>query len=94
MLHILLDNASHESTGGQFTVSPGVDWPAAALAFGYPAALRADSPGALGEETAAWNKSGGLRFIHAPIAMGAPENLGRPGIKPPEETERLKDFIR
>ncbi|MDR1902032.1 MAG: phosphonopyruvate decarboxylase, partial [Treponema sp.] len=26
MLHILLDNASHESTGGQFTVSPGVDW--------------------------------------------------------------------
>jgi phosphonopyruvate decarboxylase len=93
MLHVLLDNRAHESTGGQFTVSAGVDWPAAARAFGYPAAARAETPEALAEETAAWNQRGGLRFVHVPIAMGAPENLGRPGITPPAVTARLKKYL-
>jgi phosphonopyruvate decarboxylase len=93
LLHVLLDNRAHESTGGQFTVSTGVDWPAAAKAFGYPAAGRAETPGALAEEISAWNREGGLRFVHVPIAMGAPENLGRPGIKPPAVTARLKEYL-
>ncbi|MDR1144137.1 MAG: phosphonopyruvate decarboxylase [Spirochaetaceae bacterium] len=94
LLHVLFDNRAHESTGGQFTVSSGVDWPAAAKAFGYPSVSRAESPAALAESVQAWNRSGGLRFIYAPIRTGAPENLGRPKIKPAEVTERLRDFLR
>ncbi|MEK7820478.1 MAG: phosphonopyruvate decarboxylase, partial [Pseudomonadota bacterium] len=35
LVHIVLDNASHDSTGGQPTVSPVVDFAAVALACGY-----------------------------------------------------------
>jgi phosphonopyruvate decarboxylase len=94
LLHVLFDNRAHESTGGQFTVSPGVDYPLLAKASGYPVVARAETPAALAAETEAWNKAGGLRFVYAPIAMGAPADLGRPKIKPPEETERLRDFVR
>ncbi|MDR2312996.1 MAG: phosphonopyruvate decarboxylase [Spirochaetaceae bacterium] len=93
MLHLLLDNRAHESTGGQFTVSSGVDWPAAARALGYPRVSRAESPGALAEETESWNKSGGLRFVHVPIALGTPKNLSRPAIKPREAAIRLKAYL-
>jgi phosphonopyruvate decarboxylase len=70
-----------------------VDFPALALAAGYPSAVRTETPAALAEAVIAWNKSGGLRFVYAPIAMGAPENLGRPKITPPEVTVRLKRFL-
>ncbi|MDR2211468.1 MAG: phosphonopyruvate decarboxylase [Spirochaetaceae bacterium] len=93
MLHILFDNRAHESTGGQFTVSAGVDWPAAVRALGYPWVRRAASPGALEQETASWNKAGGLRFIHVPIALGTPENLGRPKINPRDGAIRFKEYL-
>jgi phosphonopyruvate decarboxylase len=94
MLHILFDNRAHESTGGQFTVSGGIDYPLLARAFGYPGISKAASPGALARAAEAWVKTGGLRFIYAPIATGAPEKLGRPKVKPPEVAERFKQFIR
>jgi phosphonopyruvate decarboxylase len=94
MLHILFDNRVHESTGGQFTVSGGIDYPLLARAFGYPAISKAVSPGALTRETESWVKTGGLRFVYVPIAMGAPEKLGRPKIKPFETAERFQRFIR
>jgi phosphonopyruvate decarboxylase len=94
MLHILFDNRAHESTGGQFTVSGGIDYPLLARAFGYPEISKAASPGALTRGTEAWVKSGGLRFIYAPIAVGTPEKLGRPRIKPFEVMKRFKQFIR
>ncbi|MDR0599552.1 MAG: phosphonopyruvate decarboxylase [Treponema sp.] len=93
MLHILFDNRAHESTGGQFTVSSGVDWPGAARALGYSLAVRAETPGALAEEAQAWDQSGGPRFVHVPIAMGAPENLGRPKVRPGEITARFRKHL-
>ena len=44
MFHVLFDNFSHESTGSQFTVSPGVDFPALAKAAGYPKVICAKTP--------------------------------------------------
>lgn len=37
--HLVIDNAVHESTGGQPSLSPIVDLAAAAIAFGYPRAV-------------------------------------------------------
>ncbi|MDR1900500.1 MAG: phosphonopyruvate decarboxylase [Treponema sp.] len=93
MLHVLFDNQMHESTGGQFTVSSGVDYPLLAGAFGYPAVRRADDPRTLREETEDWGRTGGLRFVYAPIAAGAPGDLGRPRIKPWETAARLRQFM-
>jgi phosphonopyruvate decarboxylase len=93
LLHILLDNRAHESTGGQFTVSGGVDYPLLARAFGYPRALDISGPEELRRETAAWKERGGLLFIHVPIPIGAPDKLGRPAVKPPDVARRLKSFL-
>jgi phosphonopyruvate decarboxylase len=93
MLHILFDNQAHESTGGQYTVSPGIDYPLLAQAFGYPEVSKAVSPEALKRTIEKWDKTGGLRFVYVPIVVGAPENLGRPQIKPPEVTKRFKRFL-
>lgn len=41
LLHLLLDNGCHESTGGQATLSAAVDFPALAAAAGYPQAHHA-----------------------------------------------------
>lgn len=94
LMHILLDNGAHESTGGQFTVSGGVDWPAAARAFGYPKVVSVSSPAELAAVVADWEKSGGLVFVHAKIRQGAPEDLGRPKTKPYEVAARLMQFIK
>ncbi|MDR1429901.1 MAG: phosphonopyruvate decarboxylase [Spirochaetaceae bacterium] len=93
LLHILLDNRAHETTGGQFTVSSGVDYPLLARAFGYPRSVRVSGPEELLKESAAWKREGGLLFIHAPIRMGSPEKLSRPVIKPPEAAGRLRAFL-
>jgi phosphonopyruvate decarboxylase len=94
MLHILFDNRSHESTGGQFTVSPGIDYPLLARAFGYPAVFRVNTPEEPEELTREWVRTGGLRFMYVPITPGTRDDLGRPGIKPYEAAERFIQFIR
>jgi phosphonopyruvate decarboxylase len=38
LLHLILDNGCHESTGGQATLASAVDFPALAAASGYPQA--------------------------------------------------------
>jgi len=93
MLHVLLDNEAHESTGGQFTVSGTVDWPAAARAFGYRKVLAAEGAADAKAAVEAWNKEGGLAFLYVRIKQGAPETLGRPKTKPYEVARRLSSFL-
>ncbi len=93
MLHVLLDNEAHESTGGQSTVSGTVDWPAAARAFGYQKVVAAASAAEAAAAVEAWNKTGGLVFLYARIKQGAPETLGRPKTKPYEVSARLSGFL-
>jgi len=93
-LHILLDNNAHESTGGQFTVSGGVDWVGMAKAAGYPKAATVGSAEELGAYVRAWEASGGLAFVRVRIRQGAPEKLGRPKTKPFEVAERLAGFLK
>jgi phosphonopyruvate decarboxylase len=94
MLHILLDNNAHESTGGQFTVSPGVDYPALAAACGYRTVVRAETEEALARAVKEWSREGGLAFVYAPISQGAPDKLGRPKTKPYEVARRFGSFIK
>ena len=94
LIHVLLDNGVHDSTGGQATVSPNVDFAAVARACGYPRAYRCDSKAgfvrALGAAVA-----GGPRpvLIHALIAPGSLARLGRPTIAPSEVARRFRAFV-
>ncbi len=93
MIHILFDNNAHESTGGQFTVSDGVDYPALAKACGYKDVVTAENVESLKSAIATAQKKGGLTFIYVPIIQGASETLGRPKVKPEEVAKRFSKFI-
>jgi phosphonopyruvate decarboxylase len=93
LVHILLDNGVHDSTGGQATVSASVDFAAVALACGYQYAATCDS--LAGFDEAFRTASGGTKpaFIHARIAPGSMDKLGRPTVAPADVARRFKDFL-
>ncbi len=93
MLHILLDNNAHESTGGQKTVSQNIDFPGIAASCGYPNVVYAHNMDELKNAMIEWNKKHSLTFIYIRIRTGSKENLARPKIKPFEVKERLMRFI-
>lgn len=93
LLHILLDNNTHDSTGGQATVSHTVDFVGMAAASSYPSAVKVNHLDEFSEAIEAWKKAGNLTFIHLKISKGSPSELGRPTIKPYQVKERLMKFI-
>jgi phosphonopyruvate decarboxylase len=91
LLHVVLDNGLHESTGGQATVSPGMDFCAIAAASGYPSVAATADPRALGALVA--ERKAGLAFVHAPILPGVPQGLPRPTMTPPAVAARLREWL-
>ena len=92
LLHVLIDNGQHESTGGQATVSPGVDFCAIASAAGYPSATSVADPAEL--EALVRDRRPGLRFIHVPSVPGVPAGLPRPKETPEAVAERFRAWFR
>lgn len=93
LIHVVLDNGVHDSTGGQATVSAGVEFAEVALASGYPRAARTDSVDGFADAFRAALASDGPHLIHVRIAPGSMADLGRPTVKPPEVAARFKGFV-
>lgn len=93
LIHVVLDNGVHDSTGGQATVSPVVDFANVALAAGYRSAARADSTDGFATAFSDAIKTDGPSLIHVRITPGSMDNLGRPTVKPPEVAARFKAFV-
>lgn len=92
LVHVLLDNGVHDSTGAQATVAPAVDLSAVALASGYPDVRRV---GALGELTEAVRHArSGPHFLHVRTQPRADRKLPRPQETPPEVAQRLATWMR
>lgn len=91
LVHVLLDNEAHDSTGTQSTVTHSVDLGACARACGYPNVQRI--VGAADLEKALADRSEGLRFLHVKTKPGAPDDLPRPKITPREVQQRLRAHI-
>jgi phosphonopyruvate decarboxylase len=94
LVHIVLDNGVHDSTGGQATVSPVVHFAEAALACGYGAAWSCDDLVGFEHALQAAFAHDGPAFIHLRIAPGSMKDLGRPTVKPPEVAARFKAFLK
>jgi phosphonopyruvate decarboxylase len=94
LLHVLLDNESHDSTGGQATASGNMDWPAIASAAGYPAVIQAGSLSGFEQAIAEWMRSPKLTFLHLSVAKGSISPLGRPTITPAQVARRLEAFLQ
>lgn len=90
LLHVLLDNGLHESTGGQATVSRSIDFGGLAAACGYTRIERISQPAELAAILG--QPSTELTFVHAPILPGVPE-LPRPSITPAAVATRLRAHL-
>jgi phosphonopyruvate decarboxylase len=93
LVHIVLDNGVHDSTGGQPTVSSTVDFAGVALACGYRHAISCNS---LDQFASAYSlAAAGPKpvLIHARIAPGSMGKLGRPTIQPADVARRFKAFL-
>lgn len=93
MLHIILDNNVHDSTGGQATVSHIIDFVALAASVSYPAAIKVNTLQEFQEALEKWRMQGALTLIHFQIGQGESAEPGRPTVKPHEVKERLLKFI-
>jgi len=91
LVHVLLDNEQHDSTGGQSTVSHSIDLAGVARACGYPRVEKIISAEDL--EAQMQNRADGLRFLHLKTKPGAPADLPRPKVTPREVAQRLKHHM-
>lgn len=82
LLHVLLNNAAHESVGGQPTVADAIDFESLSRACGYRNFRRCDSAKGLAE---GWRELRGLpgpSLFQIDIAVGSRADLGRPTSTP------------
>ena len=93
LIHLLLDNGVHDSTGGQPTVSAGVGFASIATACGYARAFAVDSLAGMSTALADSFRGEGPTLIHARIKPGSISPLGRPTIPPVEVAERFRRFL-
>jgi len=93
LIHIVLDNGTYDSTGGQPTVSGGVDFATAACAAGYRRGIRCRGGDGFVDAIGLALHNTGPTLIHMPVLPGSAKNLGRPTVKPQDVARRFKGFL-
>jgi phosphonopyruvate decarboxylase len=91
LVHVVIDNGMHESTGGQATVSATTDFCAIAAACGYARLARPGSREALKALLAEPGR--GPLLVHVRVRAGTPEALPRPSIAPADVAARLRAHL-
>ena len=87
LIHILLDNEVHDSTGAQATVAGNIQFARIAEANGYSVSLSGYEPSLLDELFSLQGHEGPV-FGHLKIRAGTIENLPRPNITPADVLTR------
>ena len=93
LIHVVLDNSVHDSTGGQSTVSASVEFAEIALSSGYATAAKCDSVAGVAKAYTGVLALEGPHLIHVRIKAGSLKALGRPTVKPPDVARRFKAFL-
>ena len=78
LIHVVINNAAHESVGGMPTVAGNIDLVKIALACGYSNAVCVDNFTDLDRELEAAKCTDELSMIEVKCSIGAREDLGRP----------------
>ena len=90
--HVVLNNAAHDSVGGQPTVADRVDLCGIARSCGYASVFRATSEDGL--RAALANPLPGPSFLEVRVRKGARPELGRPTSSPQKNKHALEGFLR
>ena len=91
LVHVLLDNEAHESTGGQSTVAHSMDLAGVAQACGYVNVAKIDTVAQL--ESFVGDPQPGLRFVHLKTRHGVPDDLPRPKVTPQAVAGRIREVL-
>lgn len=92
-IHVILDNEAYESTGGQRSVSPTVDFCYIAAACGYKKCYRVDTHNGLIHAIHAVKENPCPSLVHVKVSSGSDSSLGRPTLKPFQVKERFMKFL-
>ncbi len=82
LIHIVLNNGSHETVGGMPTAAAGLCLREIARACGYPCALSAESAEEVRRALQTARDAGTLAFVELKCTIGARADLGRPTTTP------------
>ena len=95
LIHILLDNNVHDSTGQQLTNASNVNFANIAINCGYKESYSTDNTNDFSKilKKNLANTNGPI-FIHIKIKKGSIDNLGRPTIQPKDVAKRFKNFLK
>lgn len=94
LIHVVINNAAHETVGGMPTVAGKIDLVAVAKACGYPNAVCVDTFECLDRELEAAKGRNELSLIEVKCSIGAREDLGRPTTTALENKENFMEYLR
>lgn len=93
MVHIILNNAAHETVGGMPTVAGKVSLAQIAKGCGYKYIYEIDNYEMLDEVLSKVKVTNGLSFIEIKTAIGSRTDLGRPTTTARENKENFMRFL-
>ena len=91
--HIIFNNYSHESVGGQPTSADNINFPNAAIANGYAAAYSASTEDEIKEKVRDLKSCKGPVLLEIKVNTGSRKDLGRPTSTPSENKEKFMQFV-
>lgn len=94
LVHILINNESHETVGGLPTVAKTTDMVGVAKACKYPYAVSVDNFEDLDKELLTAKTRDALSFIEVKSSIGARADLGRPTTTALENKENFMEYLK
>ena len=93
IVHIMINNSSHESVGGQPTVAESLDIVKIAQGCGYPNVVSVNTFEDLDNALNKAKRRNELSFIEIKSAIGARTDLGRPTTTAKNNKEIFMEFL-
>ena len=93
LVHILINNGSHETVGGMPTVASNIDFVSLAKSVGYPNAVSVNNFDDLDAELKNAKEKNELSLIEVKCSIGAREDLGRPTTTALENKENFMKYL-
>lgn len=94
MLHIVLNNAAHDSVGGQPTVADKIDLCEIAKACGYKKVAKVCCIEGVKKALQDFTKDNSLCFLEVQVKKGNRPDLGRPTTTPIQNKTALMEFLQ
>jgi phosphonopyruvate decarboxylase len=93
-IHVIINNAAHESVGGQPTVANKINFGQIALGCGYKDSFHASNIDELDAILSETEEKQGPILIEVVAAIGSRDNLGRPTTTPIENKIAFMEYLR